>query len=94
MLNKPTVSVRKRPNDAEKLNASYLGSLATSEKITDSMWDVPVGLSTADGSNTANTAGITVSGGTDGVNYTVTNQVTTDKGRTLSRQFQVEIRAY
>ena len=57
------------------------------DTITESEWIVPEGLTKVTDSKTATTATIWLSGGTAGVNYTVTNRIVTVGGRTEDRSF-------
>jgi hypothetical protein len=71
------------------------GWLATGETITTSTWAVPTGITqtTPAPSHTDGLAKIWLTGGTDGVDYTLTNTVVTNTGRTGKRSITIQVRA-
>ena len=65
--------------------SSWLGD----DTISASSWTVPSGLTKDSDSNTTTAATVWLSGGTEGVIYTVTNQITTAGGRTDERSIKI-----
>jgi len=63
--------------------------LDTGETISASAWTVPTGLTEDSDSNTTTTATVWLSGGTAGVTYSVTNQITTSDSRTEDRTITI-----
>ena len=61
------------------------------DTITTSEWLVPAGLTKVTDSKTATSATIWLSGGTVGMNYTVTNRIVTVGGRTEDRSFTLRL---
>ena len=60
--------------------------------ISSSSWTLPTGLTETTSSNTTSTSSLTVGGGTDGVAYSVTNEVTLSAGGPLTETVYVYIR--
>ena len=66
------------------------GWLSPGENIQTSTWKIsPSGLTQDSDSNTGTTATITVSGGTHGVSYYVTNTIVTNASRTAERTIRI-----
>lgn len=65
--------------------------LGTNETISSATWTVPAGLSKVSEVNTAYIATCRISGGTAGVNYTVTCQITTNQGEIDRRSLQLNV---
>ena len=63
--------------------SKWLGS----DTISTSTWILEDGITNDSDSNTTTTATITLSGGTAGTNYTVTNRITTAAGLTEDRSW-------
>lgn len=68
-------------------------ALDTGETISTSSFTAATGLTVDSSSNDGTTATVTLSGGTAGEAYKVTNEITTSAGRTLVFPFQVWVRA-
>lgn len=68
--------------------------LTAGETITTSTWTVPAGLTKGTESNTNGITSVFISGGTEGVSYTVTNRIVTDSTppRTDERSFIIRVR--
>lgn len=62
------------------------------DTILISKWDIASGLTGVSGSNTSSTTTVWVSGGTAGIDYGVTNEITTTDGRTVARTMLVPVR--
>lgn len=70
-------------------NAGYLQA---GEIIGGSSWTIsPAGMTQTSAGNTASVATITVSGGTAGQIYQLTNHITTSQGRTDERSITVRV---
>ena len=63
--------------------------LVTGDTLSTSTWLVPTGITKNSDTFTTGTTTIWLSGGTDGVSYTITNTVTTAGGRTAVRQMVI-----
>lgn len=61
------------------------------DTISTSTWVVETGITKASDSATTTTTTVWLSGGTEGVEYTLTNRVVTAQGRTHERSFLVTI---
>jgi hypothetical protein len=55
------------------------------DEISTSTWSAPAGITIDSETETDTTATVWLSGGTDGERYEVTNEITTDGGRTDNR---------
>lgn len=74
-------------------SGAYPGpALEAGETISASTFDVAAGLTADSDSATTTTATVWLSGGTAGVAYKVTNEITTSEGRTLVFSFKVWVR--
>lgn len=61
------------------------------DTIASSTWIVPDGITKGFDANTTTTATIWLSGGIAGLNYTITNRITTDNGRTDDRTITIQV---
>lgn len=68
------------------------GPWLNGDDIQTSSWTVPSGVTNVANDNTVTTARIFISGGTVGVNYTLTNRITTVGGRTDDRSIEIRVR--
>lgn len=69
------------------------GPWLTNDTITNSQWTVPSGLTNeAADTPSESTTRIFLSGGAEGENYTVTNRITTNAGRTDERSIEIRVR--
>ncbi|MFZ5834023.1 MAG: hypothetical protein ACOY2B_01400 [Pseudomonadota bacterium] len=68
------------------------GYLQNGETLSSSIWTIfPADMTQSSASYTASTASITVSGGTAGQIYQLTNRITTSQGRTDERSITVRV---
>lgn len=68
------------------------GYLQGSETLSSSIWTIfPADMTQSSASSTASTATVTVSGGTAGQIYQLTNRITTSQGRTDERSITVRV---
>lgn len=83
----------KDPSEVKDYGFGWTNHLADDETITTSTWEVATGLtSTAfDDTHTDTTTTIWLSGGSEGVEYRVTNHVVTNQGREFERSFTVNV---
>jgi hypothetical protein len=65
--------------------------LCTGDTISTSTWTVPTGITEDSDTNTTTTATIWLSGGSDGVMYTVVNRIVTAKSRTDDRSLEITV---
>lgn len=65
--------------------------LCTGDTISTSDWTVPDGITEDSDSNTTTTATIWLSGGSDGVMYTVVNRIVTASARTDDRSLEITV---
>jgi len=61
------------------------------DTISSSSWTVPTGITKDSDTNTTTTATIWLSGGTEGAEYRVTNQIVTTDGRTDERSIIIKV---
>lgn len=74
----------KDPNDVRDYTFNWVDELE-GDTISTSTWFVPSGITRDSDSKTNTATAIWLSGGTDGVNYEITNRIVTAGGRTLDR---------
>lgn len=80
----------KDPASVEDFRIDW-SSLAADNAITDSVWDVPAGLTKDDESATGTVATVRLSGGTDGQTYRVVNTVTLTDGQVIPCAIRIEV---
>lgn len=68
--------------------SAWLGT----DTIATSAWTAPTGITVNSESETTTTATVWLSGGTDGANYAVVNEITTAGGRTDQRTLTIKCR--
>lgn len=68
--------------------ATWLGE----DTISSSTWIVPDGITKDSDTNTTTSATVWLSGGTAGSNYSITNRIVTDGGRTDDRTIKIQVR--
>lgn len=61
------------------------------DQITDAAWTVPTGLKIVKSTFNATTVTIWLSGGTVGISYAVTCEISTDQGRIDSRELIINV---
>lgn len=69
-----------------------VGGVDVGDIISTSTWTVETGITKDSETNTTSTATVWLSGGTEGVHYTVTNRVVTAQGRTYERSIVVQVK--
>jgi hypothetical protein len=62
------------------------------DSIQTSAWNVPAGLTEVKSSFNSQSATVWISGGTNGVNYELTNTITTNMGRTLKQSITIRVK--
>ena len=62
------------------------------DSIQTSAWNVPTGLTEVKSSFNSQSATVWISGGTNGVNYELTNTVTTSMGRTFKQSITIRVK--
>jgi len=68
------------------------GYLQSGESLSSSIWTIfPTDMTQSSASNTASTASITVSGGSAGQIYQLSNRITTSQGRTDERSITIRV---
>lgn len=88
----------KRPAEVKDYQVDWTRHLLVAgvdagDTVTSSTWTAETGIVIDDDSSTTTTATVWLSGGTEGVAYTVTNRVVTAQGRTYERSFLVTVTA-
>lgn len=81
----------KMPAEILDYTVDWSGWLAEGDSITAVSWVVPNGVSLVAQANDGASATIWLSGGAPGVEYWVTNRVTTAVGRTAERSFRIVV---
>lgn len=66
--------------------------LGVGETISASTWTADAGITIESSSNTTTTTSVLVSGGTDGIQYKVTNRITTSLGQTEDQYLLVSVK--
>lgn len=82
----------KDPDEVLDYRIDWSGRL-DGDTISASTWVVPIGITQDSASNTTTSATIWLSGGTSGEQYTLTNRVTTNGGRTLEQKITLRVTA-
>lgn len=82
---------QKDPNAVLDYKFDWTDWLQTSETISTSTMTVQSGITKDSDSNTTTTATVWLSGGTEGIRYTVTNRITTNQGRTDDRTMLIRV---
>lgn len=81
----------KDPSEVIDLTIDWSDTLATGDEIDTSTWSVPAGITEDATANTTTTTTITVSGGTDGESYLLTNLIVTTGGKTHEQTRTVSV---
>jgi hypothetical protein len=82
----------KDPDDDRPFAIDWTDALPPGETITSVVWAVPAGITNVSTSNTATTATIRLSGGTDGTTYRVGCKITTmPSGYKLERSIGIRV---
>ena len=81
------------PSDVLDYTLDWSNVLASSDSITNSAWSAPSPIVVGATSYASNTATAFLSGGVDATDYTIVNTITTSRGRTFARSFQLRIHA-
>ena len=83
----------KDPEEVLDYDIKWAKRLDTGDVIESSTWSIaPTGLIMGDTSYISDATKIWVSGGTEGVTYSCTNQVVTQQGRTMEQTVQLRIK--
>lgn len=82
----------KDPDAVLDYTVDWSSWLASGETISTSVFTVGSGITKDSESNTTTAGTVWLSGGTAGVAYTVTHQITTSESRTDERSFVVEVK--
>lgn len=64
----------------------------SADQIASSTWTIPSGITQDSSSNTAQSATVWLSGGTNGQSYECKNRITTTGGRTLERSIRIRVK--
>ena len=83
----------KNPNSVVDVQISWASYLAPGDYIVTSNWLGPGGIGLGSSTYTQNSASVRVSGGISGINYAITNVITTATGQTQVRRVEVEVGA-
>ena len=81
----------KDPNAVLDYKIDWGTWLGASETISTSTWTAATGITVNSSTNTTTTATVWLSGGTAGVQYMVTNRITTNQGRTDDRSLTISV---
>lgn len=81
----------KDPGEVKDYAIDWTAHLAAAETITASTWVVATGITKDSDTDTDTVATIWLSGGSEGVEYRVTNHVVTNQGREFERSFTVNV---
>lgn len=92
------MAFEKRPAEVKDYTVDWTRHLLVAgadvgDTVSTSTWTVETGLVKDSDSKTSSTTTAWLSGGTEGVHYTVTNRVVTAQGRTYERSFVVQVKA-
>lgn len=93
-LNIPVAPI-KDPNSVMDYGCDWSSGdwLEDGETISNSVWLIPDGLTGSNEINTGTMTGVTLSGGVEFDDYTITNRVTTSMGRTDDRSMIIQCRS-
>jgi hypothetical protein len=91
MTLRPGDSITKDPDAVLKYVMDWSDWLDTGETISTSTWTVDSGITKDSDTNTTTTATITLSGGTVGEKYRITNRIVTSGSQTDDRSFYVYV---
>jgi hypothetical protein len=82
----------KDPNSTIDFAVDWAEWLNTGDNVTVSTWETPTGLTLSSSSVSNNVARAFLTGGLAGVDYLITNRVTTQGGRIEDRSILVQVR--
>lgn len=82
----------KDPNSTIDFAVDWVEWLNTGDNVSSSSWEVPAGLTVSSSSVTNNVTRAFLTGGIAGVDYLVTNRVTTQGARIEDRSILVQVR--
>lgn len=82
----------KDPNSTIDFAVDWAEWLNTGDNVSVSSWEVPSGISLSSSSVTNNVTRAFLTGGTAGIDYLITNRVTTQGGRIEDRSILVQVR--
>jgi len=82
----------KDPDAVIDYGSDWRAWLQDGESISVSAWLIPNGLTGSIETNAQGITGVTLSGGSSGDNYTITNRITTSLGRTEDRSMHIRCR--
>ncbi len=80
------------PDSVLDYRINWAGWLETGDSIVQSAWEAETGVNITNDGNTTTAAWVFVSGGASGIDYTLTNAVTTDQGRKHCQRIVIEVR--
>jgi hypothetical protein len=83
--------IEKDPRALLDYTVDWTDWLATSAAISSSVWSADDGVVVASSMTSAGKATCWVSGGTNGLTYTIRNWIRTDKGREDARSFRLKV---
>jgi hypothetical protein len=86
-----SASFLKDPNEVLDFQISWLSWLGASETISTSTWVVPAGITKDSDTSNTTSATIWLSSGTSGAQYTVTNRIVTNQGRTRDQSLLIQV---
>jgi hypothetical protein len=81
----------KDPAESKRYGFDWTAHLEDGDSVTTSTWVVADGLTGTEGELVGNVAAIRLSGGTEGTEYRVTNNVVTTQGDIFERSFTVNV---
>ena len=81
----------KDPDAVLDYGFDWLDWLANGETISTSTWTIPTGLTEDSETETSTTTKVWLSGGTAGIDYTITNKIVTSAGRTDERSITIMV---
>lgn len=92
------MAFEKRPAEVKDYTVDWSRHLLVNgadagDTISVSAWSAETGIVIDDDSSTTTTATAWLSGGTEGVHYTVTNTVSTAQGRVFERSIVIQVKA-
>jgi hypothetical protein len=82
----------KDPSEVLDYRRDWSDWLTSGDTINASTWTIPEGITKDSDTKDGDSATVWLSGGTDGEEYTVTNKITTNGGRTGEYSFLVRVR--
>jgi hypothetical protein len=84
--------IDKDPADIADYSIDWSARLESGETISASVWTLPTGISQSGSSEVAGVTTVWLSGGSDGNQYLIGNQVDTSGGRRFNRYFVIDVK--